>query len=123
MIRITVRQLRDCVATGAIQRFFAVDKPVRVTFANRKLGKAIDAEVKAYDEQRIALLRQYGTLSDGEKDFVFAEGKRAEFDRAFEELLSQAVDDLPGEPVKFSDLGDGRLSEADLALLEPFLTE
>ena len=122
MIKLTVKQLVEAVQSGALGRLLALDKPIKVAWANRKQGTSANDEIKAYDERRMVILKQHGTLAEGAKEYTFAEGEAEKFAAAHMELIQQTVE-LPGEPVKLADLGAGRLSEIDLSALEPFLTE
>ena len=122
MIKLTVKQLVEATQSGALGRFLTLDKPIKVAWANRKQGPAATDELKLYDERRTALLKQHGTLSEGAKEYTFADGEGEKFQSAHAELIAQTVE-LPGEPVKLADLGAGRLSEIDLSVLEAFLTE
>jgi hypothetical protein len=122
MIALTVKQLIESVQSGALGRLLALDKPIKVAWTNRKLGTSANDEIKAYDERRMVILKQHGTLAEGAKEYTFAEGEAEKFGAAHLELIQQTVE-LPGEPVKLADLGTGRLSELDLSVLEPFLTE
>ena len=122
MIKLTVKQLIESVQSGALGRLLALNKPIKVAWANRKLGTSANDEIKAYDERRKVLLEQHGTLVEGAQEYTFADGEGAKFQTAHLELIQQTVE-LPGEPVKLADLGAGRLSEIDLSVLEPFLTE
>jgi hypothetical protein len=122
MIKLTVRELLEVTQTGAFGRFLAIPKPVAVSWANRKAGSSADAELKAFDERKQALLKEYGaTLPDGAREYAFPEGAKEKFIPAMDELLAQAVD-IEAQPVKVSDLR-GDLSEADLSRLEKFVTD
>jgi hypothetical protein len=122
MIKLTVQQLVEAVQSGALGRLLALDKPIKVAWANRKQGTAATEELKSYDERRMALLKAHGTLAEGATQYTFADGEADKFQAGHAELIAQTVE-LPGEPVKLADLGAGRLSEMDLSLLEAFLTE
>ena len=131
MIKITVKQLVEAATSGALGRYLALEKPVSVSWKNRKQIPACNEEVKLYQEKQLALAEKYGT-KDPEKPNVFKfdpelppgqQGPQLKaFNAAMEELLAQAVDTIPGEPVSVSLLG-GKLAETDLLLLEPFLTD
>lgn len=121
MIKLTVRELLEATQTGAFGRFLAVPKPVSVSWANRKAGTSADAELKAFDERKQALLKEHGaTLPDGAREYVFPDGAKEKYILAMDELLAQTVE-VDASAVKVSDLR-GDLSEADLSGLEKFVT-
>lgn len=122
MIKLTVKELLEVTQTGAFGRFLAIPKPVAVSWVNRKAGPSADAELKAFDERKQALLKEHGgTLPEGGNEYVFPDGAREKFVHAMDELLAQAVD-VDAVPVKVTDLR-GDLSEADLSRLEKFIAE
>jgi hypothetical protein len=133
MLKLTVRQLVDASNSGALRRYLTLEKPMTVAWKNRKQISACDEELKLFQERQLALAEKYGT-KDPEKPNVFTFDlgvelkpgengpQRAAFNDAFNELLNQPVDTIPGDPVSVSAL-DGKLSEADMMLLEPFLTD
>ena len=127
MIKLTVKQLVDA-ATGnqsgsALSRFFALDKPVSVAWRNRGQIKACTEEMKLYEERRIALCDKHGTKDETNGNYKFEGDSLNAFRSELEELGKQIVD-IPGEPIKLSELGTGsRLSESDANLIEMFLTD
>lgn len=121
-ITMDLKELVALAQTGALGRFLATPKPVKVGWENRKLGPTADTELKAYNDRRLELLKDAGaTLPEGSNEYVFPEGGREKFQVAYEELLAQSVE-LPGSPVAVTDL-KGDLSESDLVLLEKFIKE
>ena len=133
MLKLTVRQLVDASNAGALGRYLHLEKPMTISWKNRKQIAACDEELKLFQEKQLALAEKHGT-KDPEKPntFKFDVGtelkpeeigpQRKAFIAAMEELLNQPVDTIPGEPVSVQVLG-GKLSEADMLLLEPFLTD
>ncbi len=125
MIKLTVKQLVEA-ATGnqsgsALSRFFALDKPVAVAWQNRGQIKACTDEMKLYEERRLALCEKHGTKNESSSQFTFDVEGTKNFTTEMNELLKQEVE-LPGTPVKIASL-NGRVSESDLSLIEPFLTD
>jgi hypothetical protein len=126
MISITVKNLLDAASSGALNHFFAIDKPVAVAWKNRRQIAACNEELKLYEERRLALCKKYGTMNDEMSKYVFTEENKRSFTTALNELFTQVVE-IPGDPVKVSDLSapksPTRLSDNDLAQLEPFLID
>jgi hypothetical protein len=121
-IPLTVKELVVLAQAGALGRFLAVPKPIKVGWENRKQGPMADTELKAYNDKRLELLKEVGaTLADGSREYTFPDGAREQFQTAHDELMAQTVE-LPGYPVSLADL-KGELSEADLCLLEKFVKE
>jgi hypothetical protein len=125
-IKITVKQLIDAATSGALGRYFALEKPIAATWKNRKQVEACNTELKAYDEKRIELCKKHGRLAENNIYLFTGDGldekAQANFDAEILELWKQDVDSIPGEPVKIQTI-TGSLKETDAVLLEPFLTE
>ena len=153
MIKLTVKQLLDATARkvplngsledgmvkngSALDRLYALDKPIHVAWANRKQAAACNEELKHYHEKRLALCEKFGVKNETLNVFEF-DGCNSEFsakspgpqklafDAALIELWNQEIE-LPGRPIKIFELADseltGSLSEFDCQLLEPFLAD
>lgn len=128
MIKITIKQLLDAGTSGALSRYFALDKPITVSWKNRKQVAACEEEInKHYNDRRLDLCKKYGHLDEKTKEYVFVgEGVAADAKENFKgdmaKLLAEEIDNFPGEPVSVSVIS-GSIREADLRLLEPFLTD
>lgn len=125
-VTLTVKQLVDAAASGALARYFSIEKPVTVSWKNRKQVAACEEEHKRCDALRVELCKKHGRLDEKTKNYVFVgEGLAADapflFNADMTSLLAQEVQ-LPGEPVSVSLLA-GKLTERDLFFLEPFLTD
>jgi len=128
-IKITVKQLAAAAQSGALARFFALDRPVQTAWKNRKQGTVVDEELKLYNEKLLALCKKYGTQRPEnpnvyEFDVGNAEVKPGEagpqkklFEAEREALESQVVDTIPGDPVRVSEIS-GSLKVTDCELLE-----
>lgn len=137
MIKITLKNLLDVAHSGALNRFLSIDKPVAVAWKNRRQATACNEEMKLYEERRLALCEKYGKKNEDKRRYEFDDANKLAFEAAQNELLDQVLDSIPGDPVRISDLAsskspvyrlsgvelDVRLSENDLLLLEPFLTD
>jgi len=153
MIKLTVKQLIDATTRkiplagtiqdgmvqngSAIDRLYALEKPIHVAWANRKQAAACNEELKHYHEKRLALCEKHGTKNEKLNIYEF-DGCNSEFsakspgpqkkafDAALVELWNQEIE-LPGRPIKISELSSsdltGSLSEFDCQLLEPFLED
>lgn len=126
-ISLTVKQLIEATESragrpSALQSFFQCPKPASVSWTNRKLIASVNEELKLYHEHRIELCKKHGVLNlkTNQYDFV-TEAADSLFKNALADLQAQTVE-LTGCPVKIADLS-GSLSEIDLALLEPFITD
>jgi hypothetical protein len=126
-IALTVRQLLLATESvpgqpSALQKFFQCSKPTTVSWANRKLIASCNETIKLYHEHRLELCKKHGTLDPKTNNFVFENPTVAQlFNQELATLQDQAVE-LDGAKVKISDLG-GSLSEIDMSLLEPFITD
>ena len=128
-ITITVKNLALAAQSGALARFFALDRPVQVAWKNRKQVSSTTEELKLYSEKLKALCEKYGTVSPTNPDVYHFDvdnkdvpagtdgpnKKLFEAERA--ELEDQVVDTIPGDPVKITEISGG-LKLADCELLD-----
>jgi hypothetical protein len=129
MIKLTVKQLLAATEaspgrSSALQSFLQLPKPTQVSWANRKLIASCNEELKHYHEHRLELCKKRGTLNPKTNRFDFeTPAVEALFNIDLAALQDQVIEPgLAGNPIKIADLG-GALSEIDLALLEPFITD
>lgn len=125
-VTVTTKELVDAATSGALARYFALEKPVTVAWKNRKQVETCEREFKRCNELRIEICKKHGRLDEKTNTYLFvgeglAEDAQAAFDAELALLWKQTVD-IPGEPVSVSSL-KGPLGERDAALLEPFLTD
>jgi hypothetical protein len=122
-MEITVKQLVQAVTSGALSRLLAIPKTIAAGYKNRKLPSACEEEIRLYEKARAGLVEKHGGTvpHPGALEYAFHDGGREAFERDMVELLSQPIN-LPGEPIKLTDLLSGGLVESDYAVLEPFLT-
>jgi hypothetical protein len=128
-ITITVKQLALAVQSGALARFFAIDRPLQVAWKNRKQVSACETEYKLYQEKLTTLCERYGTkhptnpnVYEFDKDDPTVvpgeEGPKKKLFNAEREILEeQIVDGIPGDPVKVSE-ASGFLKITDCEILE-----
>ena len=128
-ITITLKQLALAVQSGALSRYFALDRPLQVAWKNRKQVSASETEYKLYQEKLQALCDKYGVKNAQNPNvYDFDVGdesvkpgeqgpKRKQFEAERQELDKQVIDDMPGEPVKVSE-ASGSLKTFDCEILE-----
>ena len=128
-ITITVKNLTLAAQSGALARFFALDRPIQVAWKNRKQVSSTTEELKLYNEKLKALCEKYGTVDPTNPDVyrfdvddksvpAGTDGPNKKlFIIARDELEAQVIDTIPGEPVKVSETV-GSLKLADCELLE-----
>ncbi len=106
-------------AQSPLDRLFSLDLPVKTAMALRKTLAAVDAELKPFTEQRLALYKRYGKpTKDG---FELTPENRQAFAEDLNTLVGIHVD-LTITPVPLAAFGeDAKLSANDLARIEPFL--
>ena len=127
-ISISLKKLVAFIQSGALGRYFALNRPLQVAWANRKQVTVCNEQHRLYHEKVLALCEQYGTRSPRNPNaFVFDEGdetvkpgeagpKRQIYDQEVDKLESKLID-VPGTPVKVAE-AQGFLSTADCELLE-----
>jgi hypothetical protein len=123
VIKLTLQQLRNCVASGSYARFTSLRKSITAGHKNRKVPAAVQNELMYFEMTRDALVaRLGGRVNATQTEYEWPADKKDEAQAVMAELLAQAVE-LPGEPIKLADILDGGLCEGDYANLEPFLSE
>lgn len=114
-----VRMEKLIEAKPALEALIQKDMSMTTAYKISKLVKAIDAELKNYDEMRIKLLQDIGsTLNEEGSNYEVPIDKREEFAVKMQELLAIEVElpdkiDISGEDISVS---PGLLLD-----LEPFL--
>lgn len=78
--------------------------------------RAVNDEMKLFEEQRVALLDKFGTKGDGQYSFETPEA-REDFEREYKELLSVEVE-LHIASIKVDELTGIKIAPADLAALD-----
>ena len=125
-ITISLKQLALVTQSGALDRFFALDRPLQVAWKNRKQVSTCATEYKLYQEKLLALCEKHGTKHSQNPNFY-------EFDldnpdvkpgvvgpkkKLFEEeRAALLVTDIPGDAVKVSE-ASGTLKTIDCERLE-----
>lgn len=106
-------------AKPALEALIQKDMSMSAAYKVSKLVKAINAELKNYDEMRIKLLQDIGsTLNETGDNYVIPVDKRQIFAEKMQELLAVEVEvpekiDISGEDIS--------ISPDQLLALEPFL--
>lgn len=106
-------------AKPALEALIQKDMSMSAAYKVSKLVKAINAELKNYDEMRIKLLQDIGsTLNETGDNYVIPVDKRQVFAEKMQELLAVEVEvpekiDISGEDIS--------ISPDQLLALEPFL--
>lgn len=106
-------------AKPALEALIQKDMSMAAAYKVSKLVKAINAELKNYDEMRIKLLQDIGsTLNETGDNYVIPVDKRQIFAEKMQELLAVEVEvpekiDISGEDIS--------ISPDQLLALEPFL--
>lgn len=111
-----------------LQRLAERDLPVRVAYKVARILKLLGEEAKAYDEQRVKLIKKYATKDEkGELvvengEAAFAPEQRALFDKEFRELNTSEIT-LESQAILVDDFRDVQVSSKELVLLGDFLVE
>ena len=110
---------------GGIESFkklLTANLPIKLAYSLSKSVKKLEGEVKIVEEQRIALLKKYGTSPDEKGNVTVLPENIEFFVKDFNGLLEVEVD-IDITPVKLSELGDIKLSAVDLSNLEGIVVE
>ena len=128
-ITITVKKLVAASQSGALARYFDLDRPIQVAWKNRKQFATCTEELKLYNERLVELCKKYGTQNPknasaydfdlGNPDVKPGEPgpQKKLFNAEFEKLEAMVLEDIPGDPVKVSET-QGTLKVSDCELLD-----
>jgi hypothetical protein len=96
--------------------------PVRTSYWAGKVLRKANAELQDYNETRIKLCEQFGTVSADGRKYEFSDDKLPEFQKQVSELLDTEIE-LPGEPFTLDKLGEATLSPASMMQLDWLIVE
>jgi hypothetical protein len=118
----TVKLGKLIAAQESLKKLFASeDFPVSFKWHLMKFKKAVEAELQEYEEQRIELVKKYGT-NDGKDNIVVGQDRMAEFIPKMMELHEVEVD-IHVSKIRLENLEGAKLSADDMLHLEPFVAE
>lgn len=116
-MQITLKTLNDSFAN--LGKLSAIDAgqglTARQAYWISRVAETVEAEMKRLEKQRVSLVKLYG-VPDKDGNYTVPPDKLDDFAKAIEELFEVEID-LPGEPLKFSELGDLKLSAIDFLRL------
>ncbi len=116
-IQVTLGKLVE--ARPALTKLFAMELPVKTAWSLRKTIAVIEAELKRFEEQRVALVKKYAKEKNG--TFSVPPEKAGVFSEEYKTLADIPADLSGAERVPLAVLGDVKLSASDMQNLEPFL--
>lgn len=114
-MKTTIEELIN--ADETIARLIKQPLPVVQSYRLAKFTKALVEELKVYNDERIKLCEQYGTLDKNEGVYKFEGENLEKFNADKNVLLSQEVE-LDVKPIDISGL---ELSAQDIINIEPFI--
>lgn len=121
-MKLTLGKMISALTSGSLARLARLDLPVKTSYEHNKTAKAAFAESTVYDERRMVLLTKYGTPIEGTPNFTIHDVPAYNGDL---EVLHSIEVDLPGEPIKLSEVlaaKEGRLVPDDFnRLLDTFI--
>ncbi len=105
----------------ALQKLIEKELPVKTAFKLNKVVKLISPELENFEEQRVKLIKKYGT-SDQDNNITVSPNNLDEFGAQLNDLLNMDVN-INFEPISLSELGDVTISTKDLLNLEYLIKE
>lgn len=107
-------------AQAGLKKILTKELPIKVSFRLSKLALSLEAELQNFNTARSKLFEKYGERK--EDDIIIPKEKTGDFNTELEELLDVDIK-LDYDPILVSDLGDIKLSAADLMSVNEFLKE
>lgn len=121
MITTTLGQLAD--AKDALIAVASLALPAKSAYRVSKLCRKVDPDIRAFFEQRNALVVKYGTPEEGkEGSFRVDPYKVSDFAREFQELRAVTVE-VDEAPIDLAWLEDQNIEGKHLLALGPLLIE
>jgi hypothetical protein len=117
-VSIRMSELREI--TGSLSKVLSQDLPIKQAYRMSKMAKAINSELKEFNEMREKLIRKYGERD--EQGNISVKEKANEFNEEFQPLLEEEIE-LSLIPIDLNEIQNVKLSPIDIANLEPFLDE
>ena len=114
-----MKLLNLIVAREALQRLISLELPAATAFKIARAVRPVQAELRGYEQQRVALVRRLGKEKDGQT--TVPPEKFVEFNAEHQALLDVEVE-LDIMPLSREILGDTKVKVADLMALQ-FLFE
>lgn len=103
--------------TPALQALGATKLPAKIAYRVAKALNLVRPDVMAYEEQRIKLAEELGTLKPEKGVYLFADDNATAFDAQLKALLDEDVAiTLP--TITLNDLGDASIEPMHLAALD-----
>lgn len=116
-MKVKLRQLVN--SSQALSRLMAQPMHAVVAFSLSRIARLIEPELKAYDESRVKLLKEYGEPTEADPTrYEFQSPEKAQsFADELNALLEQEVE---GEfkPMTLESLAKAEISAADVLLLD-----
>lgn len=92
-------------ASNALRQIAGTKLPVLVSFSFSLFLKSINPIFESYNENRLKLLEEFGTLNKEKNEFEFKEGNRQKYEKKYLELVEAEVEVKVPE-IKLADLTD-----------------
>lgn len=120
-MKITVGKLVN--SAQALSRLVNQPMKAQYSFPLSRLAKQIEPELKTYDETRMKLLGEYGTLSDDGKQYTFeGDDKAKEFSAELQAVLDSEME-IEFKTISLEKLDRVEVSASDLTVLDWLVTE
>jgi len=100
-------------ASMALRQIAGTKLPVLVSFSFSLFLKGLQPIFESYNESRLKLLEEFGTLNKEKNEYDFKEGNKAKYEKKYLELIEGEVDVKVPE-IKLADLGDTKIEPATL---------
>lgn len=104
-------------SAAALRRLNAQPVKARVAFHLGKISRLIEPELKTYDEARVKLLKELGTVNPDDPQRYELGENAPKFVEEINELLAQEVE-IFFRPVPFADIEHTEISVSDLLALD-----
>lgn len=118
---LTVKAGELFLSQTALAELVSKDLPNKTALQLRRIIKRVDPEIKSFDEQRMAIAKKLGKLSDDGQSYVVDDDKIGEFNK---EMASLGEAEFKFEDLdQISDLGNAEVKTSMLFTLGWLIAE
>lgn len=117
-MKLTNSTIANSIVT--LNKLNSMPLPIKVAFKLRKNIKTLKGKAAFIEEQRIALIKQYGTEKDGK--IKVSEENNEKFYREYEDLMA-IEDEVSIMPLKLDEFENVKLSSKDLDSIAFMISE
>jgi len=105
---------------ASLNKLLSLELPIKIAFRLNRLLKELQDPIKLAEDQRLVLVKKYGSEDEESGQVRVTEANMAEFVKQVTELHEEEIE-ISFKPIDVEDLGDAKLSAFEVNALESFV--